>query len=334
MDRSRRQVVRQLGAGLVGACLAGIAGHASAQTPSNWPTRAVRLVYPYPPGGSGDVLSRALTESLHKSWNTPIVVDNRAGAGGMIGAEAVARAEPDGYTLLMAITALVLSPQMLEKPSFNPLRDLVPITSLGHIEAVLAVHSSLPVKDLKGFVDYINGLGSPFPYGSVGLGTNGHLVMEIFGRRSKTRLTHVAYRGEAPLMQDLISGQVSAGIIAAANARKYAEAGKIRILATVGRSRSVLIPDVPTFTEAGYPGLDRSTWAGVFAPAGTPRTIVEKVAADIKLVLAESELRARMLENFGWALKGSTPGEFAEVVRSDYEYWGDAIRASNLRGSA
>ena len=119
-----------------------------------------------------------------------------------------------------------------------------------------------------------------------------------------------------------------------ANARKYAEAGKIRILATVGRSRSVLIPDVPTFTDAGYPGLDRSTWAGIFAPVGTPRAIVERVAADIKLVLADSDLRTRMLENFGWALKGSTPGEFAEVVRSDYEYWGDAIRASNLRGSA
>ncbi len=330
MDQSRRRLVCQLGAGLAG--LAGIASPALAQTSPPWPTRPVRLVYPYPPGGSGDVVLRALTESLHKMWNVPVVADNRAGAGGMIGADAVAKAEPDGYTLLMAITALVLSPQIAEKPSFHPLRDLMPITMLGRIEAVLVVHSSLPATDLKGFVDYVNASGAPFPYGSVGLGTSGHLGMEVFGRMAKIRLTHVPYKGEAPLLQDLVSGQVSAGIIAAANARKYVEAGKIRALATVGRSRSALLPEVPTFIEAGYPGLDRSTWAGIFAPAGTPRPIVDKIGADINRVLAEPDLRTRMLENFGWALKGSTPAEFADVTRSDYDFWGEAIQAANLRG--
>lgn len=333
MDRSRRRLVRQLGAGLAGSCLAGFGAHTYAQTTPNWPTRPVRLIYPYPPGGSGDVVLRALTESLHKMWNVPVLADNRAGAGGMIGADAVAKAEPDGYTLLMGITALVLSPQIAEKPSFHPLRDLTPITMLGRIEAVLAVHSSLPAKDLKGFVDYINGSGAPFPYGSVGLGTSGHLGMEVFGRLAKTRLTHVPYKGEAPLLQDLISGQVSAGIIAAANARKHVETGKLRALATVGRSRSALLPDVPTFAEAGYPGLDRATWSGIFAPANTPRAIVEKIGADINQVLAQTELRTRMLENFGWALKGSTPAEFADIARSDYEFWGEAIRAANLRGT-
>jgi tripartite-type tricarboxylate transporter receptor subunit TctC len=333
MNRLRRRLLRHLGTGLAGSWLAGAAGQVLAQTPPNWPTRPVKLIYPYPPGGSGDILLRSLTESLYKLWNVPIVADNRAGAGGMIGAEAVARAEPDGYTLLMGITALVLSPQMLEKPPFHPLRDLTPITLLGRIEAVLAVHSSLPVKDLKGFVDYVNGLGTPFPYGSVGLGTSGHLGMEVFGRKAKIRLTHVPYKGEGPLLQDMIAGQVSAGIVAAANARKYAEAGKIRVLATVGRSRSALLPEVPTFTESGYLGLDRSTWSGIFAPASTPRAIVEKVGADINQVLTQTELRTRMLENFGWALKGGTPAEFAEIVRSDYEYWGDAIRAANLRGT-
>lgn len=333
MDRSRRRLVGQLGAGLAGSSLAGFVGHVSAQAPPKWPTRPVSLVYPYPPGGSGDVLLRSLTESLQRTWGVPVLADNRAGAGGMIGAGAVAKAEPDGHTLLMGITALVLSPQMMDKPSFHPLRDLVPITMLGRIEAVLVVHSGLPAKDLKGFVDYINGLGAPFPYGSVGLGTSGHLGMEVFGRMAKVRLTHVPYKGEGPLLQDLIAGQVSAGIIAAANARKHAEAGKIRVLATVGRSRSALLPEVPTFTEAGYPGLDRSTWSGILAPANTPRAIVEKVGADIQQVLAQTELRRRMLESFGWALSGSTPDEFAEVMRSDYEYWGEAIRVAGLRGT-
>lgn len=334
MDPIRRRLTRQIGAGLAGSCLAGISPGLLAQTTSLWPTRTVKVIYPYAPGGSGDVLLRSVTDSLPKQWNSPVVPDYRAGAGGLIGAEAVARAEPDGYTLLMAISALVLSPQMLAKPSFHPLRDLAPVTLMGRIEAVLAVHTSLPVKDLNGFIEYINRLGTPFPFGSVGLGSNGHLGMEIFGRMAKIGLTHVAYRGEGPLLQDLVAGQVSAGIITAANARKHAEVGKLRILATVGQSRAALAPDVPTFAEAGFPGLDRTTWAGIFAPANTPKTIVDKINASVNQVLADNDLRARMLDTFGWAVKGSTPGEFSEIVRSDYDYWGEAIRASNLRGSS
>ena len=333
MNRSRRRLIHQFGAGLAGTCLAGFATQGSAQVPPKWPTRQVTLVYPYPPGGSGDVLLRSLTESLQKAWGVPVIADNRAGAGGMIGAGMVAKAEPDGHTLLMAITALVLSPQMMDKPAFHPLRDLAPITTLGRIEAVLVVQAGLPVKDLKGLVDHITGLGAPFPYGSVGLGTSGHLGMEVFGRLAKVRVTHVPYKGEGPLLQDLVAGQVNAGIIAAANARKFVESGKLRVLATVGRTRSALLPDVPTFTEAGYPGLDRSTWSGILAPANTPRATVDKIGADIQQVLAQPELRARMLETFGWALKGCTPAEFAEVMRSDYEFWGDAIRVAGLRGT-
>ena len=334
MDRSRRRVVGQLGAGIAGGWLTGFSARISAQAPPNWPARPIRLIYPYPVGGSGDILLRALTESLRKVWGTTVVVDNRPGAGGMIGAEAVAKAEPDGYTLLMAISALVLSPQIVEKPSFHPLRDLAPITALGSIEAVLAVHSSIPARDLKGFVQHVQGMAAPFPYGSVGLGTSGHLLLEILGMKAKMRLTHVPYKGEGPLIQDLISGQVPAGIITAANARKHAETGRIRILAMVGKSRSALVPEVPTFAEAGYAGMDRVTWAGMFAPAGTPRALLDRIAADINQVLAQSDLRTRMLESFGWTLKGNTPVEFAETVRSDYEFWGEVIRAANLRGSS
>ncbi|WP_354682411.1 tripartite tricarboxylate transporter substrate-binding protein [Cupriavidus necator] len=179
-------------------------------------------------------------------------------------------------------------------------------------------------------IEYIHKLGKPLPYGSYGLGSSGHLQMEIFGRNARVALTHVPYKGEGPLLNDLLGGQLPAGIVAAVSARQHARTGKLRAIAVAGQGRSPLLPDVPTFLEAGVPGLGRQGWLGLFAPAATPRAVIDKVSADVNRVLASPELRARMVQ-LGILVKGSSPAAFADVVKAEQTYWAEALRASNIR---
>lgn len=330
MQHSRRRVLRQIGWGLAGGSLAGLGvGRAFAQ-PAGFPGRTVRIVMPYAAGGTGDVVARAIADGLAKTWGKAVVVDNKPGAGGMIGADAVAKADPDGYTLLMALTGLVQAPSLYGKAPFHPIRDFAPISELATSHLALVVQPDLPVTSLKGFVEYAAKQGKPFPYGTYGLGSSGHLQMEIFGRVAKLQLVHVPYKGEGPLVNDLLGGQVPAAVVGAATARTHSRAGKIRVLAVAGTTRSPLLPETPTFRESGYAGLERQGWIGLFAPAATPVAIVDKVSADVNKVLANADLRTRMTD-LGILLKGSSPAAFATVVKAEQEYWAEAIRAANIQ---
>jgi tripartite-type tricarboxylate transporter receptor subunit TctC len=331
MQQQRRKVLQQLGLGLAGAALGGVGLGARAQAAAaGYPSRAVRVVYPYQAGGTGDVVARQIAESLARAWGKPVIVDNRPGAGGMIGADMVAKAEPDGHTLLLTLTGMVQAPSLYSKATYNPVRDFAPVSELGTSNLALVVQPSLGVSSVKQLIDYIGKQGKPLAYGSYGLGSSGHLYMEIFARNAKIALTHVPYKGEAPLINDLLGGQLPAGMIAAVSARQHAAAGKLRVLAVAGAARSPLVPDVPTFAEAGVRGLERQGWVGMFAPAATPRAIVEKVSADVNRTLANPDFRARMVD-LGIVLKGSTPAAFAEVVKAEQAYWAEAIRASDIR---
>lgn len=329
MEQGRRRVLQQMSLGVAGAALAGTGLVAWAQG-GEFPTRTVRIVMPYAAGGTGDVVARTIADGLAKAWGKAVVVDNRPGAGGMIGADMVARAEPDGYTLLFALTGLVQAQILYSKASYNAVRDFAPISELATAHLALVVQPDLPVANARQLADYIQKLGKPLPYGTYGLGSSGHLQMEIFGRNARVPLTHVPYKGEGPLLNDLLGGQLPAGMVAAVSARQHARSGKFKVIAVAGQGRSPLLPDVPTFQEAGVTGLERQGWIGLFAPAATPRAIVDKVSADVNRVLTNADLRARMVD-LGIVLKGSSPAAFADVVKVEQAYWAEAIRASNIR---
>ncbi|GMG92710.1 tripartite tricarboxylate transporter substrate binding protein [Cupriavidus metallidurans] len=328
MDNARRRALRRLGWGMAG--VAGMQIALPGRATPTYPSRAVRLIMPYAAGGTGDVVARLIAEGLAKTWQRPVLVDNKPGAGGMIGADLVAKSEPDGYTLLMALTGLVQAPSLYGKAAYNPVRDFAPISELATSHLALVVQQDFPARNAKEFAEHVARQGQPLPYGTYGLGSSGHLQMEIFARATGISLVHVPYKGEGPLVNDLLGRQIPAGVVGAVTARQYAQAGKLRPLAVAGGSRSPLLPDVPTFRESGYAGLERQGWIGLFAPASTPRDVVDKISRDVNRVIVSDALRARLVD-MGIIVKGSTPSAFADVVRAEQEYWADAIRAANIR---
>lgn len=328
MKRSRRVALRRIGTWVAATTAVAQAGLRPAGASTDWPTKPVRVVYSYPPGGTGDVTARIITGELAKIWGQPVIVENRPGAGGMIGTDAVAKAAPDGYTLLFALTGMVQMPALYGKAPFDPIRDFAPIIEVGTAQWVLLVKPELPVRTLAELVEYVTRLGKPQPYGTYALGSSAHIQMEMFARRLGLQMTHVPYRGEAPLLQDLLGGQVPIGTVAATTAQKYSD--RLRLIAVAGTGRSPLLPDVPTFTESGHQGMERQGFVGVVAPAGTPPAIVQKVSVDMNRVLSDSAVRSR-LTDMGFVLKGGTPSAFAETIRVESDYWQDAVRQTGIK---
>ena len=326
MHAQRRRVLHRLAAG---AGIAASLGAAALRAQPAFPARAVRVVVPFPAGGSSDVVARSVCEPLARAWGQPVVVDNRAGAAGMIGADAVAKAAPDGHTLLMTITTLVQAPSLYGKAPYDPIRDFAPVSELATSHIVLAAGASLPLQRLADLPAHI-GRHGPLAYGSFGQGTSGHLLMEVFARRARLALDHVPYKGENPLVADLIGGQVPLGTVGPGVVLQQAASGRIRPLAVISPARSPLLPEVPTFAEAGFAGIGRYGWLGLFAPARTPAALVERISADANRALAEPAVRTRLTE-FGIVLKGGTPAAFAEVVRSDLAYWAQVIRDADVK---
>ncbi|MGY2488996.1 Bug family tripartite tricarboxylate transporter substrate binding protein [Cupriavidus sp. CP313] len=311
-----------------GAMLPGLGMRgALGQSAAGYPARPVRIVYPFSAGGSGDVVIRIIADGLGKAWGRPVLVDNRPGAGGMLGADIVAKSAPDGYTLLCTLTNLVQAPALFGKAPYDASRDFVPVAELATSTLVLVVQASVGIRDIKGLLAYIAAQGNPFPYGTYAVGGTGHLLMESFARNTRASLVHVPYKGEAPLLNDLLGGQVPAGIISPGNARQHA--GKLRAIAVTGTRRTAFLPEVPTFQEAGVAGLERRGWMGLFAPAGIPAEIVRKIEADVNRVMTDSA-RARVRET-GLELTGSTTAAFAATYRDDLKYWTELIAASGIR---
>ncbi len=328
MDMQRRDVLRKLGGGLAGTTLA-LAGARAQGAP--YPARVVRIINPNAAGGSTDVFIRPVAEGLSRLWGQPVIVESKPGAGGMIAAEYVAKQPADGYTLLMVIGGFVQAPLLYGKANYDPVRDFAAVSQMGAAQIALVCGNEFPARNLQELVAHARALGKPLPYASYGLGSSAHVQMEIFGRGARLALIHVPYRGEAPVLQDLMGGQVPLGWLAAATARRQLASGKLRALAVAGPTRSELLPDVPTFGEAGFANMDRAGWCGLVAPTGTPQAIVGKVSADVARVLAPVELRARLLEGIGFTVTAGTPEAFADAIKADQAYWGDAIRQAGVR---
>jgi tripartite-type tricarboxylate transporter receptor subunit TctC len=328
MRVSRRAVALSLGA------LPILGGRAAAQrraeTSAEWPRQTVRLVVPFAPGGSTDVAARILAERMSQTLGYSVVVENRSGSGGLVGAEIVAKSPPDGYTLLMATTGLLsIAPHIYVHLPFDPARDFTPVSLAFATDLVITVNGGLPVETLPDFIRYARERPGAIAYASSGAGTTTHAATELFRLAAHIDIQHVPYRGSGPAMNDLVGGNVQLMVDQIASSIGQIKDGRIRALAVTGTKRHPLLPEVPTVAEAGLPGAQATSWGGIMAPARTPQPVIGKVNAAVRDALAQPTVRQRMAAA-GADPAASSPAEFTVFVRSETEKWGRVVREAHI----
>jgi tripartite-type tricarboxylate transporter receptor subunit TctC len=304
-----------------------LAGEAQAQ--SNYPSRPVRIVVPSPPAGGTDIIARVLAQYFSTTMGQQFFVENRPGAGNMIGIESVARAAPDGYTLLFVPSTLALNSVMYKKVSYDPVRDFAPVTLAAAANNVLVVNPAVPAKTLVEFITLAKQKPGQLTYGTPGIGTSPHMSMELFKSLAGVDLQHVPYRGTAPAMTDVISGQITAMFSNALTAKPQIESGAIRALGVSGRKRSGALPDIPPIAEAGVPNYEATQWYGLVAPAGTPAETVARLHAEATAALKTQEMKDKLAGD-GAEPVGTTPAEFAAHIKSELAKWTDVARAAKI----
>jgi tripartite-type tricarboxylate transporter receptor subunit TctC len=319
---------------LVAACAALLAPLlAAAQSPPPWPARTVTLIVPFAAGGTTDIVARLVGARLARTWGQSVVVENRPGAGGNIGGAVVAKAAPDGYTLLVPSgSILTVNPYLYQDMGFDARKDLAPITSMASGPMIVVVHPSVPAKTLRELVDYAKANPGTVNMGSAGIGSQVHMAGEGFADAAGIDVKHVPYKGEALAYNDLIGGQIQliVGNIAAASG--FARAGKLRALAVTSKERSKMLPEVPTAEEAGLPGFESTGWFGLMAPAGTPNAIVDRIQADTARVLADPEVQTALATQ-GMTAIGSTPAEMAAQIAEESKKWSRVVTNRKLKAN-
>ncbi|MCX7140540.1 MAG: tripartite tricarboxylate transporter substrate binding protein [Proteobacteria bacterium] len=293
-----------------------------------YPSKPIRIVVGFAPGGPADIITRLLSRSLAVHLGQPVVVDNRPGADANIAMELVARASPDGYTLLLAMSGLSINPSLYGKVSYDSLKDFVPITLVGEATNLVAVHPSVPVKNLKELIDYTRANPDKLNYASSSSPT--HMATEMFKQMAGVNIVRVPYKGAAPAIPALLSGQVQFMISSLGTLLPHAKANKVHALAVTSARRSSLVPDVPTVDEAGVPGYSAATWYGISAPAGTPRAVIDRLNSDFRKILIEPEIKAQLLAQTIEA-SPSTPEEFGDFIRADIAKWQAVVKASGAK---
>ena len=326
MNNPRRITLRKLAAATAVLLLVPATLPAWAQA---WPTKPVRIVVPFAPGGSTDALARLLAQRLSVIWGQTVVVENRAGAGGNVGADVVAKAPADGYTLLMASGSITINPHLYKNMPFDTRKDLVPISNVANGPMLVVVPDGSPVKTLKDLIAAAKAKPGALNFGSAGVGSQVHLASENFADAAGIDVTHVPYKGEALAFTDLIGSQTQfmVGNFAAASA--LLGNGRLRALAVTGKQRQPQLPEVPTANEAGLPGFESYGWFGLLAPAGTPADIVAKVQRDTAKALTETETKARMYVQ-GMTPIASTPADFAKQMDAELLRWGTVVKNRKL----
>jgi tripartite-type tricarboxylate transporter receptor subunit TctC len=317
---------RRMLEGLCAAML--IAGPAGAQ---GYPARPVRVIVPFPPGGAADIVARAITQEMGKAWGTQVVVDNRAGAGGLIGAEQAARAAPDGYTLLFASASpMSVSPHLAAKPPYHPIRDFTPIVLIGFSPNVLVVHPSLPARTMKELIALARARPGQINYASNGVGTLSHLAAELIKAQAGISMVHVPYKGGAPAIVDTVAGHCSVFISAYPTVAGQIRAGQLRAIAVTSAKRIAIAPGLPTVAEAALPGFEATQWWGAYGPVGLPAELVSRLNADIGRALQSGEVKRRLAADAAEPA-GGTPADLAAYLKADYERWGKVVKASGIR---
>ena len=297
---------------------------------SLYPNRLVRIIVPSSPGGGTDILARLLAKKLAESLGQPFVVENRAGAGQALGIDVVSRAPHDGYTLLMAASAIVLNQVLSKKTAYDTVRDFTPVSLVSTVSNVLVVNPALPVKTEQELIDYAKAHPGALNYSSAGAGTSPHLSMELFRSMAGITMTHVPYKGSGPATMDVISGQVDLSMPNILTVMPHIKGGTLRALAVTGPRRASALPDVPTVAQAGLPGYESVQWYGVLAPAGTPAAVVNKLQAEIVRALKTPEVRAAMAQE-GADPVGSTADEFAVFIRSEIAKWAQVVKTAGIQ---
>jgi tripartite-type tricarboxylate transporter receptor subunit TctC len=319
-------VLSRSGAAVVSILLALVCASASAQS---FPTKTVRLILPFPPGGPSDIQGRALAQQLSEQFGQTVISDNRPGVGGNFGLEVASKAPPDGYTIVLSSPTVAISPSLYKHLNYNAERDLAPVARMSTIENVLIVHPSVPATSLKQFVELARTYRGKLNFGSGGAGTTNHLANEMLQYIAKIRMVHVPYKGATRAALALISGEVDEVVVSVPSVMPYIKAGKVRPLAVLSRERVPQLPNVPTGIESGYKGLTISIWYGIFTPAGTPRDIVMRLNQEITKALNAPILKKRLV-NLGIQPWPGSPEEFASLVRSEKERFAQLIKGAGI----
>ena len=311
---------------LAALALAACAFSAQAQ----YPNRPVKLIVPFPPAGATDLVGRIVAQKLGEQMGQPVVVENRPGAGGSIGSDLAAKSAPDGYTLLMATSSTHSIGPMLQKLPYDPLKDFAPITHVANVPNVLVVSPTLPVNSVAELIALAKSKPGQLNFASSGVGTIVHLNGELFKMISGTDIVHVPYKGTALSIPDVANGSIAMLFDSLASVQPHIKAGRVKPLAVNAQKRSALMPELPTLAEAGMPAFDRYTWFGMFAPAGTPKAIVDRVQAEVLSALKAPDLLERFA-SAGAEPVGSTPEQFVERIKSDAAKWAQVIKAANVK---
>ncbi|WP_144639418.1 Bug family tripartite tricarboxylate transporter substrate binding protein [Bordetella genomosp. 13] len=327
MKAARRGCLRALGRTALAAALAGCAWTAQAQ---GFPDKPVRMIVAFPAGGGTDIVARLVAEKLGRLWNTQVIVDNRGGAGGVIGTEQAARAQPDGYTIFMATLGNLSINPHLYKLNVDPLKDLAPISNVVDVQFALVANPGLPANDVKGLIELARKRPGQINFSSSGVGGAPHLAGELFNQMAGVQLMHIPYKGSGPSFADLLGGQVSMTFDSLVQSLPYVQSGKLKPLAVLAARRSALLPDVPTMSEAGVPGYQFANWFGLAAPAGTPADRIQALNQSVRKVLADPAVRAQLAQ-MGAEPADGTPEQFGEQIRADSEKWSRIIRERRIQ---
>ncbi len=294
-----------------------------------YPSRPVRFILPFPPGGPTDILGRLISERLTAQLGQPVVTENRGGAGGNVGAEAAAKSAPDGYTIVLVAPSLAISPTLYAKLNYDPVKDLAPISLVATVPNVV-VTQTMHAATLREFIAAAKAKPGGMNFGSGGSGTSNHLAGELFNILTGAKLTHVPYKGVNLAMQDVLAGRIDFVVIGVPAAAPHVKSGKLRALAVIAPQRLPALPEVPTIAEAGLPGFEVTTWYGILAPAGTPRPVIARLNAELVKVMHSPEMKER-LAGIGTDPVTSTPEEFASYIQAEIGKWGDVIRKAGLK---
>ena len=297
----------------------------------NYPAKSIRLIVPFPPGGSTDLMGRVLGAKLGEAFGQQVIVENRGGASGMIGNELVARAAPDGYMLTLGtIGAMSVNPSLFKSMPYDSTRDFAPITLTGNVENLLVVHPSLPVRNVKELIALAAGKPGILIFASSGTGNAPHLAGELFNQLARVKMVHLPYKGGGPAMIDLVAGQVSVSFASMPSSLPFAKSGKLRALAVGGAKRSPAAPEIPTVAESGLPGFEITDWQGLLAPAKTPAAVIERLNRETLRILNERDVKER-LAAAGLQVVTATPLQFADFIRAEIDKWGKVIRTAGIK---
>jgi tripartite-type tricarboxylate transporter receptor subunit TctC len=312
---------------LILIAMAGVMSTSHAQT---FPVKPLRIISPYPPGGGNDTLARIIAPKLTESLRQNVLVDNRPGANTIIGSEVLARSAPDGYTLILLPNVHAINPSLYAKLPYDPIRDFAPISLVGTSPLVLAMHPSVPAKDVRGLIALARTRAGQLAYGSSGNGSVGHMAGALFELLAGVKMLHIPYKGTAIMVTDVISGQISLTFGSALGVLPHVRAGRMRALAVTGEHRSPAVPELPTIAEAGVPGYSVILWYGLLAPGATPVELVKRLNAEIVKALSDPDVRARLTAQ-GVDAAGGTPAAFAALIASDLKKYADLVKRAGMK---